>query len=543
MKRILLKSGYIYDGKGKQPFIGDILIEGDKIINIGANMEMSGDVQIMDVSGLAVTPGFIDMHRHCDKSPFEVQDKIDHYGNVILRQGITTVATGNCGISMYPLSPVKKVAEEMQAYYAPVLGKIHKYSEIRSYDDYIEKLKKCSLPVNTTAMIGLGAIRIALKGFSAEPFTQEEIEQCQYVIDEAIKQGAPGVSIGLMYLPECYETAEELGEILKPVGQYGKIVTAHIRGEGDSLVKSVEEVIRIGKLAGCRMEISHFKSCGMANWNREIFKAIKLIDAAKTEGQEIDCDFYPYDCGSTTLLSMIPPEFSGGDLSKSLKKLRTKEGRNLLRTALKKTYENWDNYAVSLGWDKVVLSAADQRENQGKIGKSIVEITKEFGYEDEVEAVADLLVSENGGAAIIIQSMDQLDIDTIATLPYSCLISDAIYAETDRPHPRMYGAFPRMIRDYVKERHVLSMETAVQKMTSIPAARLGLDKRGCIEPGYYADINVFDPERFRDMATYAEPTQYAQGLTYCFVNGKLAVREDEVLAKSCGTVLLTTNKR
>lgn len=535
--RILLANGRVFDGTGREPAVLDIKIEADRIVEIGKDLDRNQADQIFDVSGLAVTPGFVDMHRHCDKSPFEAAAGTGNYGQVLLRQGITTVVTGNCGISMYPLSKEEKTADQMRDYYAPVLGRIGAYRDIDSYAAYRSRLKQCPLPVNTAAMIGMGAVRIAVKGFCEEPLTPEEIGRCRAMIEDALKQGAPGVSIGLMYLPECYETAKELGQILKPVGEYGRVVTAHIRGEGDSLVKSVEEAIQIGRLAGCRMEISHFKACGMVNWNREVYKAIRLIEEARQNGQAVDCDFYPYDCGSTTLMSMIPPEFVNGSIPAALKALKEEAGRDRLREMLKKTYDDWDNYVISLGWDKVILSAAEQDQNQDKIGKSIPQITEEFHYRDEVEAVSDLLTSENGTAAIIIRSMDQRDVDVIAALPYSCLISDAIYAETDRPHPRMYGAFPRMIRDYVEERRVLSLEEAVKKMTSMPAERMGLKDRGYIRTGCYADLNVFDPSKFCDRATYVDPARYAEGLSYCFVNGRLAVREDQVLTLDAGRVL------
>lgn len=537
METMILKHGMIYDGTGNAPFQGDILISGDKIKEVGKNFRQETGSKILDLEGLAVSPGFIDMHRHCDKNPLEVQNKENHYGNTLLRQGITTVVTGNCGISMYPLNKDEKIVKEMWDYYAPVLGNLEEFASITSYEIYKNRLSCCRLPVNTAAMIGMGAVRIAVKGFSPEPLTKKEIVQCREIIEHALALGAPGVSIGLMYLPECYSTPEELGEILKPVKQYNRIVTAHIRGEGDSLVKSVEEVIAIGELAGCRMEISHFKSCGVDNWNREIYRAIWRMEEAQKKGLKIDCDFYPYDCGSTTLLSMIPPDFTNGDIPGALKQLETKAGRERLRNMLRLSYPDWDNYVCSLGWDKVILSSARQKENQEKIGKSITEITKEFGYQDEVDAAADILTSEHGTAAIIIRSMNQQDIDTIAKLPGSCLISDAIYAETDRPHPRMHGAFPRMIADYVKKRKVLSLEEAIKKMTSMPAERMGIDRRGKIQEGYFADINVFDPEKFQDKATYTQPVQYAQNLALCLVNGKIAVKDDEICCREAGRVL------
>lgn len=571
MENIVLKHGMIYDGTGNAPFLGDIWIVGDKIKEVGECLKAEPCSKVIELEGLAVTPGFIDMHRHCDKSPFvmqeagkdggrgqagqnrqdgqavedvkggqDVQDvkgEQRDYGSVLLRQGITTVVTGHCGISMYPLSDDPEIIRQMWDYYAPVLGRLDSFSSITSYAEYKKRLWGCKLPVNTGTMLGMGAIRIAVKGFSSEPLRREEREQCRRMVKEALEQGALGVSIGLMYLPECYGTAEELGEILQPLKQYDGILTTHIRGEGDSLVKSVEEVIAIGRLAGCRVEISHFKSCGVKNWNREIYRAIEKIEEARKEGMDICCDFYPYDCGSTTLMSMIPPAFTDGNIPLALNRLLTGEGQEELREMLKQTYEDWDNYALSLGWDKVILSSAECRENQGKIGKSIADIANEFGYQDEVEAAAHILTSEHGTAAAIIQSMHQPDIDAVARLPYSSLISDAIYAETDRPHPRMYGAFPRLIADYVKKRGVLSLEEAIRKMTLLPAKQMGIRSRGRIQEGYFADINVFDPDKFQDRATYTHPTQYAQNLSYCFVNGRLALCHDQVVGKENGVVL------
>ena len=276
-------------------------------------------------------------------------------------------------------------------------------------------------------------------------------------------------------------------------------------------------MLQIGKLAGCKVEISHFKSCGVSNWNKEIHRAIRLIEDARSSGQEAACDFYPYDCGSTTLMSMIPPAFVGSSVSDTLARLKTEAGQNQLHEMLKKTYDDWDNYVISLGWDKVILSAASRPENQSMIGKSISEIAKEYGYPDETAAASHLLTSENGTAAII--------------------ISDAIYAETDRPHPRMYGAFPHFIEDYVCRRHVLSLPAAIHKMTGLPAARMNLRARGLIKEGYFADVNVFDPSSLKAPSDYTHPTILAEGLSWCFLNGTPVVKNDEVLSLSEGSFL------
>lgn len=539
MGSILIRGGLVYSGENEPPVRADVLIEGERILRIRETpAEQSADLTI-DALGLAVTPGFVDMHRHCDKGPMDRKKGLSDYGEALLRQGITTTVTGNCGISMVPVSDDADVREQAQSYYESVLGNVRDYAGIRDYGQYLEALEGCALPVNTAAMIGMGAVRIAVKGFSPEPFTGQELEKCREIVRDSLIKGAPGATIGLMYLPECYETVEELGEILKPLGEYDRILCTHIRGEGDSLVKSVEEVIEIARRAGCRLEISHFKSCGMRNWGRGIREAAGLIERARERGQRVECDFYPYDCGSTTLMSLIPPEFVGGDIAGAILSLEEEAGRDRLRRMLSKEYDDWDNYVVSLGWDKAVISAVACPENQWMIGKDIARIAAEGGYADEVEAVSGILGSEGASVAIIIRSMDQRDVDTVAALPYSCVVSDAIYAETDRPHPRMYGAFPRIIREYVRERGVLTMEEAVWKMTAVPAGRMRLKERGLLREGYYADVNIFDPAAFRDEAGYTEPVRLATGLKACLVNGVPAVWEDSLTGKAAGRLLRT----
>lgn len=536
MSTIIIKGGTIYDGTGAEPVTADLYAEEGVITQIGSEIHRNAELEI-DAKGLAVTPGFVDIHRHCDKSPFDFSNGTSNYGEVLLRQGITTVVTGNCGISMYPVNGNPAVRKEMQDYYLPVLGDYKNYGDVTDYESYMKKLSGCSLPVNTAAMVGMGAVRAAVSGFREGPLTKEERIRCREIIEDALRQGAPGVSIGLMYLPEVYETTAELGEILKLLGDWDRILTAHIRGEGDSLVKSVEEAIEIARLSESRLEISHFKSCGLANWGTEIFRAMELIEAAQKEGMEVNCDFYPYDCGSTTLMSLIPPAFINGSIPGAIEKMATEEGKEELRKMLHQTYDDWDNYVISLGWDKAVISSVTKEENRWKIGKNICEIAEEGGYEDEVEAAAELLVSEKGTVAMIIRSMQQSDIDAIARLPYSCVISDAIYAETDRPHPRMYGAFPHFLHDYGVARKVLPIPEAIAKMTGIPAKRMRMKDRGFIKEGYRCDINVFDLNEIKGQATYVNPTEYATGIRYCIINGRVAVKDDVVLNQSSGTLL------
>lgn len=373
------------------------------------------------------------------------------------------------------------------------------------------------------------------------PFTEEEMKKASGYIEDALEKGAVGVSAGIMYLPECYNSTDDYAKMLAPMGKYKTPLCTHIRGEGDSMVDSVKEVIEIGKKVGCPVEISHFKSCGMANWRKEIHRAIALIEEARKEGQDVTCDFYPYEGGSTALTTMVPPAFVNGDMNRALQRMGTKEGVEEFCKSLEVDYDDWDNFAITLGWDRILISGVNKESNQKFVGKMVSEAAKEYGFESNGAFVAWLLHDENGKVAIINMSMCQEDIDTVAKLPYSTVISDSIYAVTDTPHPRMYGAFPKIIREYVEERHLFTMEEAVRKMTSLPASRMSIARRGQIKEGYFADINIFEPSRLKDHATFEKPVQLASGIEKCFVNGKLAWENGNMCDDTCGKNLRRTD--
>lgn len=527
MGTILLKNGMVYDGLGNPAKQQDVLINGDKIEKIGCIGETEAE-QVIDVQGKIVCPGFVDIHRHCDAKPLNDPE----FGKRELAQGITTTVVGNCGISLTPCPSSDEGAREVYDFDEAVLGPME-LTLPRTYEDYLKALDSARLPLNFASMIGTGAVKITVKGFADTPYTQEELDKARDLIEDAMKRGAAGVSLGIMYLPECYSSTEEFAYILKPVGKYGRVITTHIRGEGDSMVESIKEVIKIAKEAGCALEISHFKSCGVQNWQKDIHTAIQLIEEARAKGQDVTCDFYPYEGGSTALTTMLPPVFVAGDMTGALEKLGTEEGVEEFRRLSRIPYEDWDNFCVTLGWERIIISGVTEERFQKMLGMTVTEAAKQFGYQDPEALAADLMHSENGKTAIINMSMCQEDIDTVAKLPYSNFISDAIYAQTDTPHPRMYGTFPKVIREYVRERKLLSMEEAIHKMTGQPAERMKLEGRGVLMEGNYADILVFDPETFQDHATFQDPARLADGLGYLFVNGALVIQDDQWLNHIC----------
>lgn len=526
---MIIKNGLIYDGKGGKPFRADLRITGEKISEIGENLSQSGaDEVVINARDRAVTPGFIDIHRHCDNKPFLDMS----FGDPMLAQGITTTVVGNCGISPTPCNPDPCMAQEAYDFDEPVLGP--PIRNIKTYHEYINSLEDMDLPLNMAAMIGTGNVKIAVKGFADTPFSEQEMEKAREYIDAALEEGAPGISVGIMYLPECYNTTDDYVRMFRDVSKYDGIVTAHIRGEGDSMVRSVEEMIDIGKRAGCRVEISHFKSCGMKNWHKEIYRAIDAINEARAQGQWIGCDLYPYDGGSTALTTMLPPAFVAGDMASALKKLGTKEGVDQFRKMASVEYDDWDNFCITLGWDRILISGVVKEHNRKFLGYNVKEAAEKFGFPDDYALAAYLMNDENGRTAIINLSMCQDDIDEIVRLPYSCFISDSIYAQTSTPHPRMYGAFPKVIREYVNERHLLTLEEAVKKMTWLPADRMRLNGKGKIETGCDADINIFDPDKLKDRATYENPTLLSEGMDYCIVNGNVAYQNGKKSDRNFG---------
>ena len=519
----------IYDGSLNPPVDGEVWIRGDKIVSVGASRPGLQADETVDARGRVVCPAFVDIHRHLDVKPFT-----DWTGETELRQGIATTVVGNCGMSMTPVSP--EYAAAHYAFEEPVLGPMCE-NPPQTYRAYLAALESRPLPLNIAAMIGTGAVRISLKGFSNAPFTQEEMRKAQALIADSLDAGAPGVSLGIMYLPECYGSIDEFAEMLKPVGERGGVICTHIRGEDNSLVSSVEEVVEIARRAGCALEISHFKSCGVKNWRREIFKAIERVEAARARGQDVTCDLYPYDRGSTALTTMLPPAFVRGDMDAALRRLGTPEGVEEFRESAAVEYPDWDNSTLSVGWDRILISAVVREENRKYVGLSVAEGAARYGYADAPALAAHLMHDEDGRTSIITRSMCQDDIDVIARLPYASFISDAIYNETDTPHPRMYGSMPKVIREYVRERGLLTMEEAIHKMTAQPAARMGLEGRGELKPGAFADVLMFDPAVFRDNATFESPARLASGLDLMLVNGRKVIENDVLLTSAAGRCL------
>lgn len=531
--RILLKNGTVCDGTGTPCRQADVLIEGERIAEVKENIAAE-QAQEIDVSGCVVTPGFVDTHRHCDIDAVANPD----FGRIEARQGLTSVVGGNCGLAPFP---VGNHAQEIADYIEPCLGMLPDTMRLNDFADYLKMLDSTKKPVNVGSYVGLGTLKASIKGYGRGAFTAAEMEQAQTYLREALAQGALGMTAGIMYQPECYSTEEEYVELLRTAAASGKPLACHIRGEGDNLVSSVAEIIRIAEKAGIPLNISHFKATGEKNWGRNIYQAIELIDAARARGQDVTVDFYPYDGGSTTLVSLLPPTLVADTMEQTLRGLSTDEGRKRAVQEIYKEHLGWDNMVTAIGWERIIISSVSKAHNKRFATMDFASAAKLAGFDEPVDFLCELMCDEQGKVGIILLSMSSDDVDTVAKLPYSMLISDALYGVSDCPHPRLYGSFPKFLADSVYKRKVVTLEQAVHKMTQMPAQRLLLQNRGVLQSGAWADICVFRPQELASPAEYANPRQLCTGFKAVYINGRAVVQEDRFCAEGAGTTLRTKN--
>lgn len=520
---IQIKNAVVCDGTGAKPFPGEVLIKGDRLEAVSPAPLGNLDAEVVDAGGRAVTPGFIDAHRHCDLAALYDPE----FGRAELAQGVTTAVMGNCGLAPAPCAA--EYRDELYDFLEPCLGRAPKDSFFPKVSDFFRALEAKKHPLNLGVLGATGAVTTAAKGFSNTPFTPESRKKAEYFVRDAMEAGALGLSCGIMYTPECYSTTEDFAALAGLAGEYGGYLTSHIRGEGNSLTESVNEVLEIGRRAGVPVNISHFKVTGLKNHGRGIQRAIAALEEARAAGQDATADAYPYTGGSTTILSLIPPtvlEQARGDVNGFL---GTDAGKRTLAEEIEKDFPGWDNMVFSIGWERIIISSVVREADRVYTGLDFSRAAALAGV-SQAELLCGLVAGNAGKVGVILMSMAQEDVDRVLALPFVSLISDSLYGGGDSPHPRLYGSFPKFLREYVGEKKLLPLEEAVKKMTSLPAKRLGIRDRGVLKPGNYADLLLFDPAAFTDRATWQQPTRLAQGLDRVFVNGKAP-------QDLCGTII------
>ena len=527
---LIIKNGKVIDGTGNTWFKADVGINGQIISAIGG-LSAEKASEIIDASGLMVSPGFIDMHSHSDLVLL-VNPKAESK----IRQGITTEVIGNCGGSAAPLNDLMK-AEIRKT--EPLIGEAKLQLDWSTMKDYLNRLGRQGVAVNVVPLVGHANLRVCTMGFVDRAPTKRELEEMKRRLAQAMEEGAFGMSTGLIYPPGCYAETDELVELSRVVANYGGIYASHIRDEGEKLLKSVKEAIEIGEEAGLPVEISHHKAEEKANWG-QVKQSLKMIEDVRGRGIDITCDVYPYVASSTVLSAELPQWAYERGTEKLVQRLTDAETRDRLSREMR---EESPDRASLLGadiWD--VTQIARYKNHTDLEGKTISEIAQ-TKHMDPIELVFDLLI-DDPAISVVCFLMCEDDVCTILRHPVSMIGTDgwavAPYGVLGegKPHPRSYGSFPRVLGKYVREEKILTLENAIQKMTSLPAQKLGLRDRGIITEGLSADITIFNPETITDRATFQNPHQYPDGIEYVIVNGKIAVRERRHTGALAGRVII-----
>lgn len=495
---LIIRNGKILDGTGNSWFYGDIAIKDGKILKVGYLADLTS-LQTIDAKGLIVAPGFIDVHGHIEGGVIKTPTA-DNY----IYDGVTTVITGNCGGSM---------------------------DDIGSYLHLVDSIRPS---INIATLVGHNTIRSQVLERANRAPSAEEQMRMNSLVEKAMKEGAVGLSTGLIYIPGTFAKTEEVVELAKTAAKYNGVYVSHIRNEENEAVEAINEAINIGKKANIPVQISHFKVGGRSNWGKSDI-TLGLVKKAREEGWEVTIDQYPYTASSTNLGIRLPDwAFAGGNDS-TLMRLRDPETRAKIRKEMLQQIAGYQfpNYSYAV----VANYPADTSMN----GKNISEINLLMGrkaaVEDEAETIMDMV--EKGGAQMVYNSMNEQDIKYIMQYPFSMFGADAgirVFGQ-GMPHPRGYGTNARVLGKYVRDEKVIPMEEAIRRMTSLAAQKFGLKDRGLLLPEYAADIVIFSEAEVTDMATFLQPHAYSKGFKYILVNGELVVDHEKHLGTRSGRAL------
>ena len=528
---VVIRNAYIVDGTGNPWFEADIGIKSGKISEIG-NLDFEDADRIINAKELMVCPGFIDMHSHSEYSLLansKAESKI--------KQGVTTEVNGNCGDSPAPIEGMTaEAAEEAKEYKLNM--------DWSTLAEYLDKLERQGISLNVAQLVGHGTIRIAVMGHENRPPTREELNKMKELVAQAMEDGAFGMSTGLYYLPGGFADTAEVIELCKVVTKYGGIYTSHIRGEGDPLIEAVTETIEIGEKANIPVQISHHKACGIENWGN-VKKTLRMMEEARSRGLDITCDVYPYTACGADLISMVPNWAHEGGVNKLRERLRDSKIRERVKKEMSEGLPGWESSVKQSGWGRIkVIGWKEHKEFEGKTlaeiadleGVDAFNLTFDLIMKKESPELVDLAMTEKDVCTVIKHPLSMVGSDGWALAPYGVL-------GESKTHPRSYGTFPRILRKYVREDKVLTIENAIRKMTSLPAQKLGLRDRGTLREGMWADVVVFDPKRIADVATYENPHRYPEGIEHVLVNGEIVVDGGEHTGAPPGKVLRFSNRR
>ena len=529
MRDLQITNARIVDGTGSPWFSGSVVVDGGTITSVRRETEPDVDAAAtIDADGRIVCPGFIDTHSHSDLQLFEeptLEPKI--------RQGITTEILGQDGFSVAPLYR-DGGADEWQAQISALAGEADIDWTWDSVGEYLDAVEENGVGPNVGLLVGHGTVRYNLLGMSERAPTDEELAEMRDLVTEALEDGALGLSTGLIYTPATYANRREVQELASTLAPYGRPFIAHVRSEGRWIWESLDEFVDIGAEEDIPLHLSHFKVAGLEQQGKAS-RAISVIETARERGVDMTVEQYPYAAASTMLSTALPPWVHSDGPEGTLERLADEEMRTRIRRDIEEwRIEGWENIGALTGWDGVVISDVATDENADLEGQSVAEIAERRGVHP-VDAICEVLREENLAVSAVYHMMDEADVREILTCERTCIGTDGLFG--GKPHPRVYGSYPRILGTYVREENLLTLAEAVRKMTALPARAMGLPRKGLVRPGMDADLVVFDPIRIESNATYETPRRYPDGIDHVIVDGDPVVRDGAVTGATPGEVI------
>jgi dihydroorotase/N-acyl-D-amino-acid deacylase len=493
---LLLRDGLIFDGSGSNGIRGSVLIDGDRIAETGT-VATPEDCRVLDCSGLAVAPGFIDLHSHLDLQVLEERtDKI--------RQGVTSEVVGNCGFSPFPFAGD---AGNLQEFASGILGRQDGWGW-NTAAAYLEAVQARGSKVNVFPLVGHGSLRVAVAGQEQRPLTAKEFDRMAGLLEDALGAGCVGFSTGLMYAPGSAAPADELERLCRIVARAGKLYATHMRSYASGLLEAIREQLALARATGCRLQISHLQAAGRANWGLQQ-QALDEIEGARAQGIDVEFDIYPYQCGSTVLTQWLPAWALEGGRHSLLQRLGDRAVREQIALEMDESRAQY--------WSDITISGLSK--NTDLVGKTIDEVALSRKTAP-AQAALDLLIEEEAAVNVVSFNQSKENLRQLITHPLCSVISDGFYVQ-GKAHPRLYGTFPELLGNVTRDQHWLSLAESLHKVTGKPANRLGLQDRGLLRQNYQADLTVFDPAAIQSHSTYEDPDRAPDGIVSVIKNGRI----------------------
>jgi N-acyl-D-amino-acid deacylase len=534
---LIIRNGSIHDGGGAEPYVADIGVAGDMVAAIGA-LPASRAATEIDATGLAVAPGFINMLSHSYMSMLQDPRSLGE-----LKQGVTLQIFGE-GNSMGPLTPTMHARMQKSMHEADMSVDV----PWRTLAEYLAHAQRQGVAQNIASYVGATTLRIYAAGQDDRPATQAELDVMRGLVRDEMSAGALGIGSSLIYPPAFFASTVELIELCRAAAPYSGKYISHMRDEGGALFEAIDELLRISREGGVPAEIYHLKQAGRDNWHK-LDRVIETVEAARAGGERITADMYTYTAGATGLSNAIPPRFHDGGPEKLFERLADAGARAEIREAIEHSTEGFENlYRAAGGAEGVLILGVRKEENRGCQGKTLAEIAGAEG-KDPVDALMDLVLRDRSRIDTAYFSISEDNVRRQIALPWVSFGSDSPSTAAEgaflkrSTHPRAYGTFARLLGRYVREERIISLPEAIRRLTRLPAENLGLDRRGRIERGGFADMVVFDPATIADRATWAQPHQYAVGVRDVIVNGVAALRDGEFTGALPGRAVYGPGKR